>query len=404
MFSSFDHSQLSLQECCNDLAQQHQKSLSKVGLHKRFNERSLEFVKSVLAKQIASKMEIVPAADRWSPFSRVIVADSSKFCLPEMYSEDYPGYKSFGNVSSIMNIQYAYDLKYGDWESLEFTKATENDQSHSNKTLNRIHKGELHIRDLGFITMKYLAKVVNEKAFFLNRLNPQWKPVQKNSGKRIDWTTLYQKMIAHKDSHFETMVTIDNGKESFDCRLIAIAVPEEVWAERIRKAQQKFKTMGCAPSDDYKARCRFSIFITNTDENTLQAADIIQLYHLRWQIELVFKSWKSLLGVHRVKAVKKERFECQLVARFIWILLNWKVFQCIDIYVQKHSPDYACSIWKFFKQAKQYGHALRTVIANGMSINDWCRIFILPIIKGLLIEPKKNKKPGYIIVNDIFNP
>jgi len=36
------------------------------------------------------------------------------------------------------------------------------------------------------------------------------------------------------------------------------------------------------------------------------------------------------------------------------------------------------------------------------AINIWFKTFILPIIKGLLIEPKKNKKTGYIIVNDIF--
>ena len=404
MFSSFDHSQLSLQECCNDLAQQHQTSLSKVGLHKRFNPESLKFLKAVLAEQIASKMNLSLSADKWAPFSAVKVCDSCKFSLPVQYKEDYPSYKSFGNVSSIMNIQYAFDLKHGDWENLEFTKATQNDQSHSNKTLERIKKDELHIRDLGFVTMSYLAKVVNEKAFFLNRLHPQWKPVQCNTGKPVDWTALYKKMQNNGDSHFETMITIGTGKNVFDCRLIAVPVPEQVWAERIRTAQIRMKSMGSELSDEYKSRCRFSIFITNTDQATLKAVDIIQLYRLRWQIELVFKSWKSLLGIHKVKAVKKERLECQLIARFIWILLNWKIFQCIDTFIQKNSPEHACSLWKFFKQARQHGQSLRKVIADNMNFRDWCEIFLCPIIKGLLIEPKKGKKPAFMIVNDAFKP
>jgi hypothetical protein len=404
MFSWFDHSQLSLQECCNDLAQQHQKSLSKGGLQKRFNPKSLRFMKAVLAQQIASKMNLSLAPSKWEPFSRVLIADSCKFSLPVQYKEDYPSYKSFGNVSSIMNLQYAFDLKGGDWEKLEFTKATQNDQSHSNSRLNCINKGELHIRDLGFVTMTYLAKVVSEKAFFLNRLHPQWKPVQLNNGKKIDWTVLYKKMEDSGDSYFETMVTIDSGKDAFDCRLIAVPVPEPVWAERVRKAQQKAKSQGVNLSDEYKSRCRFSIFITNTAQEIIKATDLIQLYRLRWQIELVFKNWKSLLGIHKVKAVKKDRLECQLIARFIWILLNWKIFQCIDTFIQKHSPDYACSIWKFFKQARLYGHALRKVTTASMSFKDWCQIFILPIIKSLLIEPKKGKKAGYMIVNDVFKP
>jgi hypothetical protein len=375
-----------------------------VALHKRFNERSLDFVKAVLARQMASKINIMPTANSWGSFSRVLVADSCKFLLPDAYQEAYPGYNSFGNAkpSPLMNIQYAFDLKHRDWENLEFTKATMNDQSHSNKTLDRIQKDELHMRDLGFITMSYLTKVISEKAFFLNRLHPQWKPVQCSTGKPVDWTALHQRMRNGSDSYFETMITIGTGKDAFTCRLIAVPVPEQVWAGRIRVAQQRMKSMGSELSDEYKSRCRFSIFITNTDQATLKAADIIQLYRLRWQIELVFKSWKSLLGIHKVKAVKKERLECQLLARFIWILLNCKIFQCIDTFIQKHSPEYACSLWKFFKQARHYGYTLRKVIAGSMNLRDWCQIFLFPIVKGLLLEPKKGKKAGFMIVNEIF--
>jgi hypothetical protein len=87
MFSWFDHSQLSLQECCNDLAQQHHKSLSKVGLHKRFNPKSLDFLKAVLAEQMASKMNLSIAAEKWEPFSAVKISDSCKFVLPVQYNE-----------------------------------------------------------------------------------------------------------------------------------------------------------------------------------------------------------------------------------------------------------------------------------------------------------------------------
>jgi Transposase DDE domain len=404
MFSERDHSQLSLQDCCNDLAQQHRKSFSKVALHKRFNENSLNFVKSVLAEQMASRLNLGYPVDKWQPFNRVLVSDSCKFSLPEQYTAVYPGYGSFGKTSGMMNIQYSFDLKHGDWENLELTKATQNDQSHSKKTLGCICKGDLHIRDLGFVTQEYLAKIVREEASFLNRLNPKWKPVQSNTGKPLDWNGLYRQMRGSKDIHFETRVVIGTGKKAFHCRLIAVMVPEQVYNERIRKAQKQAKNHGLCLSDEYRERCRFSIFITNVDEQILKATDVIQLYRLRWQIELIFKNWKSLLDIHQVKVVKKERFECQLIAKFIWILLNWKIFRHIDAFIQKNSPDYACSTWKFFKQARQYSYALRKVAAAGMNFKDWCEIFLCPIIKYLVIEPKKGKQPGYKIVNDIFKP
>jgi regulator of extracellular matrix RemA (YlzA/DUF370 family) len=338
----------------------------------------------------------------WQPFSRVLIADSSKFNLPNQLMTDYPGFGNFG-VSSIMNIQYSFDLKHGNWENLELTKATQNDQSHSKKTLDSIREGDLHIRDLGFVTLEYLTRIIEERAFFLNRPHTQVKLVQCSTGDSLNWKALHLKMMGRK-SHFDTMVNVGLGRNTVTCRLIAIPVPEQVWAERIRKAEQKAKTQKSRITDEYKARSRFNIFITNAPERMLDAAAIVDLYRLRWQIELVFKIWKSLLDVNKVKAVKKDRLECQLIAKFIWILMNWKIFRCLNAVVQKDSPGYACSMWKFFKQVRQYSYALRKVMKDTLSFKEWCELFIFPIIKHLLIEPKKGKKAAFQIVDDIFNP
>jgi len=401
LFSDLDHHQLSLQDCCDDLAQKHQKTLSKVALHKRFNSRSLDFLKSVLSEQIASKL-CIPVENTWQPFKRVMITDSCKFALPQKFREDYPAY-SGNHAKSLMNIQYSFDIRHGNWEILELAKATENDLAYTRRTLEHIHEGDLHIRDLGYVSHAYLIKIIKEKAFFINRLHPLWNPVLCDTGKPINWMSLYEKLKKNDSIPFETMIANGKGEQAFNCRLIAMAVPEEVWAERIRKAQARAKSVGYELTDEYKHRCRFSLFITNTTKEMLETADIAQLYRLRWQIELVFKTWKSLLNVHKVKAVKKDRFECHLIAKFIWILMNWKVFRCIDLFIRKQSPDSACSMWKFFKQARKCSSLLRLAIIGNFQLTDWCEIF-LSNIKSLLIEPKKGKKAGFAIVNDIFNP
>jgi hypothetical protein len=401
LFSDLDHHQLSLQDCCNDLAQHRQKLLSKVALHKRFNSRSLDFLKAVLAEQMASKLQLGNETI-WQPFSKVIIGDSCKFALPQQLAEYYPAH-SGNRAKALMNIQYSFDLKHGNWEGLELTKGTENDMAYIKRTLQHVDKGDLHIRDLGYISHAYLRKIVKEEAFFISRLHPLWNPVVGDTEKTVDWVSLYEKMKDTRAGHFETIIRIGKGKRAFNCRLIAIPVPEEVWAERIRKAQLRARSVGYQLTDEYKHRCRFSLFITNTTPEMLGAADISQLYRLRWQIELVFKTWKSLFNIHKVKVVKKERLECHLIAKFIWILLNWKVFRCIDVSIRHQSPGYACSMWKFFKQAKKYSYTLRMGVIGKLLFTDWCKVFLLNI-KSLLIEPKKGKKAGFVIVHDIFNP
>ncbi len=89
MFSEFDHSQLSLQDCCNDINQQYQKRYSKVALHKRFNQPAVDFLKAVLAKQLANHPVAAPDG-LWS-FNRILIGDSCKFSIPEEFAKDYPG-------------------------------------------------------------------------------------------------------------------------------------------------------------------------------------------------------------------------------------------------------------------------------------------------------------------------
>ena len=158
MFSQQDHSHLSLQDCCNDLFINKRLSISKVGFHKKFNERTLDFIKAVMGSQLAEKIN-TGDSKRWASFTRVLLTESTKFSMPEQYKEAYPSMGGCRGSRALMNIQYAFDIKHGSWDKLEFTKATQNDQGYSARTAEDILPGELHLRDLGYVTQTYLRQV-----------------------------------------------------------------------------------------------------------------------------------------------------------------------------------------------------------------------------------------------------
>lgn len=56
-------------------------------------------------------------------------------------------------------------------------------------------------------------------------------------------------------------------------------------------------------------------------EKTLFILDYISSETLRWQIEILFKTWKSFFQIHKCKEIKKERLECHLYGQLISILL-----------------------------------------------------------------------------------
>ena len=53
------------------------------------------------------------------------------------------------------------------------TKELRNDQKDYTETIGSIRKGDLHVRDLGYIRPTCHSAVVGKEAFFLNRLPPQ---------------------------------------------------------------------------------------------------------------------------------------------------------------------------------------------------------------------------------------
>ncbi|WP_244151074.1 MULTISPECIES: transposase [Parageobacillus] len=78
---------------------------------------------------------------------------------------------------------------------------------------------------------------------------------------------------------------------------------------------------------------------------------------MRWQIELLFKAWKSVFDLDKVKEMKKERFECHLYGTLIAILVTqtflfqarmyWHQREDIQISEQK-ALDLLQSYWHQF--------------------------------------------------------
>ena len=62
--------------------------------------------------------------------------------------------------------------------------------------------------------------------------------------------------------------------------------------------------------------------ITNVPAEMLKGKDIRKVYSLRWQIELIFKTWKSLVTIDEFNTKKIHRFECQLYGKLIGFIAS----------------------------------------------------------------------------------
>ena len=401
IFNELDQSQLSLLDLKLDLQTHFDCSVTREAIHKRFTPEAVAFMKALLAKLIELRLvteNSIPSALK--AFNRLCIKDSTKFSIPKEFADTYPGYNGFHKGSALMNIQYEYDLLSANWSCLDFTKATRNDQADSRETLDNIEINDLHIRDLGYVTMPYLLGIEERQAFFLNRLPTQLNVYRKKNGKYllVDWNSV-DRVFKKKELKQMELNVVLSKKHKLESRMVIVPIPDDVYQKRIRKASKHARSKGCQLTNEYKIKARYNIFITNVSADRLSPKDIIQVYRLRWQIELVFKTWKSGLSIHKTKKVRKERFECHMIARIILAMVNWRVYQSVNLALMKIEPNKGISILKFFKQTIKYITVLREIIQDASQLRDWIKEKIIPLVPYLLVETKKGKISHCQILN-----
>lgn len=393
LFNENDMAHTSLPDLTADLNQVYNIDISKEAMHKKFTPASVNFLKGLMGELLCGQLKTVAAKGLPLHFPHIKIKDSTRFCLPDSYGHDYKGYGNFSKKNGLMSLQYEYDLVSNRWLSLEMKKGLRNDQQDSKETADSITSGDLHIRDLGYITPTYLSAMVDKGAFFLNRLPPK-AGVFDRAMKPLDWKKADASFKKKKLVSIELDVLVYE-KNKVPCRLIIEPVDDKEYCRRLKKAQISAKSRAGGITELYKIKLRYNTFITNVGAAILPLAVIRKTYYLRWQIELVFKTWKSFFRIDKIKKVKKERLECQLLARLLWILINWGLFRTCNIHVKQMDKEQGVSLLIFFKRCVKFSASLRQVLMKQLSILIWLEQVYLPLIIDCLCSAPKNKHTHY---------
>jgi hypothetical protein len=139
MFSVTNQANRSLPDITSDLNEHFAINISKEGLHKRFNKQGVVFLKELVKNQLSRQTSLFEADVNFkSHFSAINIKDSSKFSLPAINSDAYPGYGNFSKTNGLMSLQYEFDLLSGNWKTIDLVTIKTNDQLDSNNTINSI--------------------------------------------------------------------------------------------------------------------------------------------------------------------------------------------------------------------------------------------------------------------------
>jgi len=386
LFTHFNHKELSLNDLAIQLEQRYKISITKQGLDERFTEAAVNFFKIILEKIINISVQQNIEID-FTEYKKVRIKDSTAFQLPDSMYDKYPGSGGSGSKASI-RIQFEYDLKTGKIQDLSLYAFNYQDLKNAKMTIDNIEAKELLIRDLGYITIKNLEIINDKNAYYLNRLNTSTNAYVLNDKgifEIIDFHELHKYMKANNLPIIEKEAYI--GSKKFKTRIIIELLPSKQYAERMRKIKKIASKKGRTIGKNYKAKAGLNIFITNTK---IEAKHIRLLYSIRWQIELMFKIWKSIGEIDKIKKMKIERFESFLIAKLIWIAINWQIMWNIVLYYY-NAESIEISPYKLFKTLKIRLIDFRTALNTSVEqVED----FIFHLAKISHKYHKSEKKKG----------
>ena len=388
LFTHFNHKELSLSDLALQLELRYNIRITKQAIDERFTDAAVKFFKTVLEEVINISIQKNLALD-FTEYGKVRIKDSTSFQLPDSMQDKYTG--TGGNASkSSIRIQFEYDLKTGKILDLSLYSLNIQDIINAKQTIDDIDKNDLVIRDLGYIAIGNLKKINEKGAFYLNRIKSNTNVYELKENKKfekIDFVKLYKYMKNNNLQRIEKEVYV--GQEKLKTRIIIELLPSKQYAERMRKAKKRATKQGKTLGKIYKARAGLNIFITNTK---IEAEQVRLLYTIRWQIELMFKIWKSIGEIDKIKKVKIQRFESFLIAKLIWIAINWQIMWNIILYYYNVKNE-KISPYKLFKTLKIRLLEFRTALNSGI---EQLRYFINDIARISPVNHKSEKKKGSV--------
>jgi hypothetical protein len=197
-----------------------------------------------------------------------------------------------GSTGTDWKIHYAVNL--ADLEC-DFFQLTEIRQGGETFRRVPVQAGDIVMGDRVYASPPGVSHVVNAGADVIVRLNRASLPLYEPKGRRIDLLPRLRKLKGKTPREYAAWVKNTNG-DWIAGRLIALRQSAEAtrWAHKRlqRRAQLNRSTL----TDQAREFAEY-FMVWTTVEKTVTAGQILALYRLRWQIELVFKRMKSILGL-----------------------------------------------------------------------------------------------------------
>lgn len=296
-------------------------SISNQGLEQRFTETAAVFVRRVLEAIVRRVVQTngnpFPVLES---FNGVYIRDSSIVTLPKELKAIWSGVGGTAGATAALKLQVNLNYQTGRLHGPVLQEGRAHDQTSPFQT-ESLPAGALHLADLGYFNLDRLAKDQAEGVWWITRLKlGTW--LYDQEGQRLDLVN----WVSNHPAPLRDIPIFLGQEHRLPCRLIAVRVRQEV-ADRRRHALKESARKKQRPISSQQLKlAEWTIVVTNIPEQRLSAHEVLTLLRVRWQVELLFKLWKSHAKVDEWRSENPWRILCEIYAKLIGLCLSHWLF------------------------------------------------------------------------------
>lgn len=260
-------------------------------IEQRHTPKLVAFMENLFRRAV----KVVVASDKalaeiLERFTSVIILDSSSITVPDSLKDKFPGCGgTYGRGQAGFKLQTELDLRSGALSHIEIEAGNSPDSATTRQQVKR-PAGSLRITDLGYFSVAVFSALMSAGAQFLSRLQFRTGVLLRNS-ERIDDLLPW---LSQQKGPFIDVPILLGFTERLPCRLLAWRLPPEQANRRRQKLKKESQSKyGKQPGAARLAWCDWTILVTSVTPNMLSPEEAVILYRARWQVELLFKRWKS---------------------------------------------------------------------------------------------------------------
>lgn len=181
--------------------------------------------------------------------------------------------------------------------------------------------GEVVLADRGYSHRRGVAHVIDHGGQPVVRYNPHHIPVEDREGQPLNVAAVLSDCEPGETRTLEAQFTLPKGK-TYPVYIHAYRLSGAAAEAARRRCRKGGKRGKYTPRQETLFLAEFVMVLTTIPPEVLSAETILALYRCRWQVELIFKHYKSLLDLDELRARAKSPLgQVWLYGKMIYVCL-----------------------------------------------------------------------------------